>query len=89
MADGNTPAPRFSEDELKAQQLIDASREVSRLRAVADYNIKPLQDAVGLDEADAEDLTALKLWKKYRVAISKVEAQPEYPMKIDWPSLSE
>lgn len=86
IGEGNLPDPRFSEDELKAQKLIQASLEVSRLRAIADYNIKPLQDAVDIDEAGAEVLASLRLWKKYRVALSKVEAQMGYPMTIEWPA---
>ena len=86
LAEGNTPDPRFSEEELREQQMLDASLELSRLRAIADYTIKPLQDAVDIDEAYAEDLAAWKLWKKYRIALSKVEAQPEYPVNIDWPA---
>lgn len=85
LAAGNAPEPRFSEEELKAQKLIEASLEISRLRAIADYNIKPLQDAVDIDEADAEVLASLKLWKKYRVDLSKVEAQMGYPLTIAWP----
>lgn len=87
LAAGNAPEPRFSEDELNAQKLAEALIEISRLRAIADYAIKPLQDAVDIDEADAEVLAAWKLWKKYRIALSKVEAQPDYPASIDWPLL--
>lgn len=86
LAEGNTPDPRFSEDELKAKKLAEVSLEVTRLRAIADYTIKPLQDAVDIDEAGEEDLVALKLWKKYRIALSKIEAQPDYSMNIDWPA---
>lgn len=87
LAAGNSPSPRFSEVELKEQMLLDGLREVSRLRSIADYAIKPLQDAVDIDESTPEGLAALTLWKKYRIALSKVEAQPGYPVSIDWPSL--
>jgi Caudovirales tail fibre assembly protein. len=69
-----------------AQQLAEAVAESASLRKEADHEIAPLQDAVDLDEATDADLALLKLWKKYRVALSKVEAQPGYPVSIDWPA---
>ncbi|NBB33087.1 tail fiber assembly protein [Pseudomonas sp. BC115LW] len=60
-------------------------QEVKEKRSHAEYMIRPLQDAVDIDEATEADLSLLKLWKKYRVALSKVEAQAGYPAVIDWP----
>jgi len=62
-----------------------ALAEIARLRALADYAIAPLQDAVDVDEATDADLAALKSWKKYRVALSRVIEQPQYPDAIEWP----
>ncbi|MCF9009996.1 phage tail assembly chaperone, partial [Pseudomonas carnis] len=31
------------------------------------------------------DLAALKSWKKYRVALSRVIEQPQFPDAIEWP----
>lgn len=62
-----------------------AQSEIIRLRAIADYAIAPLQDAVDVDEATDADLAALKSWKKYRVALSRVIEQPQYPDAIEWP----
>ncbi|WP_232925170.1 tail fiber assembly protein, partial [Pseudomonas sp. S4_EA_1b] len=59
--------------------------ELNRLRSVADYAIAPLQDAVDVDEATDADLAALKSWKKYRVALSRVIEQPQFPDAIEWP----
>lgn len=65
--------------------LATSQAEISRLRAIADYAIVPLQDAVDVEEATVEDVAALKAWKKYRVALNRVTDQPEYPLTIDWP----
>lgn len=63
----------------------EAQGEIARLRAIADYAIAPLQDAVDIDEAADGDVLALKAWKKYRVALSRVPGQQGYPQAIEWP----
>lgn len=65
--------------------LDEAHAEITRLRAVADYAIAPLQDAVDVDEATEQDLVVLKAWKKYRVALSRMPEQEGYPTVIEWP----
>lgn len=65
--------------------LSSVEQETKDKRNHAEYLIQPLQDAVDIDEATEVDLSLLKLWKKYRVALSKVEAQAGYPAVIDWP----
>ena len=67
------------------QQVALITGEVARLRKIADQAASDLQDAVDIDEASDEDLTLLKEWKKYRVALSKVPVQAGYPTVIDWP----
>ena len=62
-----------------------AIEEYDRLRGVADFTIAPLQDAVDLDEATAQEVASLKLWKQYRVLLSRVSSQPDYPKTINWP----
>lgn len=65
--------------------LLGIASEMERLRLVADHQIIPLQDAVYLDDASDDDLRMLKLWKTYRVALSRVPQQVEYPNNIAWP----
>ena len=67
------------------QQVGLITAEVARLRKIADQAASDLEDAVDIDEASDEDLTLLKEWKKYRVALSKVPVQAGYPTVIDWP----
>ncbi|MCV9917822.1 tail fiber assembly protein [Pseudomonas sp. BT-42-2] len=70
-----------------AEQLLAAAQaETARLRQVADSAIAPLQDAVDLEDATAEEDALLKLWKKYRVALSRLPEQEGYPVEIIWPS---
>ncbi|TFF09660.1 phage tail protein [Pseudomonas sp. BCA14] len=62
-----------------------ANSEIARLRSIADYAIAPLQDAVDVDEATDAEVASLKAWKKYRVALSRVTDQIEYPDSVEWP----
>ncbi|MFZ5938913.1 tail fiber assembly protein, partial [Pseudomonas sp. HS6-2] len=54
--------------------------------AAADQAIAPLQDAVDLEEATEAETDQLKLWKRYRVALSRLHEQEGYPTEIDWPA---
>ncbi|MEQ7920258.1 tail fiber assembly protein [Xanthomonas sp. WHRI 1810A] len=71
---------------LPADPLEDALAEYARLRALADFVVAPLQDAVDVDEATDDDIALLKAWKKYRVALNRVTDQPGYPATINWPA---
>ena len=68
-----------------AQHLAGVQAVIAAQRAAADSAIAPLQDAFDLDDATEAEATALKAWKKYRVALSRVPEQPGYPIDIDWP----
>lgn len=52
---------------------------------VAAIRIAPLQDAVDLDDATAAEVALLKKWKQYRVAVNRIQEQPEFPQSITWP----
>lgn len=58
----------------------------TRLQQLAAQAIAPLQDAVDLGESTAAEEAALTAWKRYRVALNRIEQQPGYPHTIDWPS---
>ena len=71
-----------------AEQLrATATAEIAQRRATADFAITPLQDAVDLDEATPEETDALKAWKRYRVALSRLPEQSGFPETIAWPEL--
>lgn len=71
---------------ITAGPLESAQAEILRLRAVADYAVAPLQDAVDVEEATDGDVALLKSWKKYRVALNRVPDQEQYPDVIEWPT---
>nr|WP_315403082.1 tail fiber assembly protein [uncultured Pseudomonas sp.] len=69
-----------------AQHLVGVHAEIAARRGAADSAIAPLQDAVDLDDATEPEATALKAWKKYRVALNRLPEQAGYPTDIDWPA---
>lgn len=64
------------------QAIANNTAERDRLLAAATLAIAPLQDAVDLDEATAEDIATLKKWKQYRVAVNRIDLTLESP---GWP----
>lgn len=77
---------KMKQESAAAQQLASVHAEVAARRAEADSAIAPLQDAVDLDDATEAEAAALKAWKKYRVALSRLPEQTGYPNDIDWPA---
>ena len=62
------------------QYVFTANRIKSDLLAMATIAIAPLQDAIDLGEATDEEITSLKAWKQYRVAVNRVDTtQPIWP----------
>lgn len=55
------------------------------LISYATLRINPLQDLVDIDEAEADDIALLKLWKTYRAALGKADTKPGWPENPDWP----
>lgn len=75
---GPPPAPpALTIDQVKAMR--------DGFLAEATLRINPLQDAVDLEEATAEEVALLKKWKQYRVALSRIELQAGFPAAVDWP----
>lgn len=69
-----------------AELLASVQSETARLRKIADDAIAPLQDAMDLGEATAEEGAELTAWKRYRVALNRLPDQPGYPNEITWPA---
>lgn len=59
--------------------------EQSRLKAVADKVIQPLQDDHDTGDADDAGEALLIAWKRYRSALAKVQLQAGYPKDVEWP----
>lgn len=54
-------------------------------KAYATSMIDPLADAVEMDEATPAEVAALKAWKQYRLALSRIEQQAGFPASVEWP----
>lgn len=74
------PAPTFEQ----MQTGVILQRDY-RLR-IATLRIDPLQDAADLGEANDTEAALLILWKKYRVALNRIQDQSGYPESVQWPS---
>lgn len=84
--EGGAVVTEYAEPEApKPDPLAEAVAEYNRLRGITDFVIAPLQDAVDVGDATDTGVAALKAWKKYRVALSRVPEQADYPLTIDWP----
>lgn len=68
-------------DALKKQ----ADSKIISLLQAASEAIAPLQDAVDLGMATDEEAGMLVEWKKYRVLLNRVAAQPGFPREVEWP----
>jgi hypothetical protein len=55
------------------------------LKAYATSMIDPLNDAVELDDATPAEIAALKAWKVYRLALTRIEQQTGFPGAVNWP----
>ncbi|MGE8100284.1 tail fiber assembly protein [Pseudomonas fluorescens] len=58
-----------------------------RLRE-ASMRIAPLQYAVDLGDATPQEQSALLDWKRYCVALNRIEQQAGYPLEVEWPILT-
>lgn len=76
------PAPQRQPTPEEALAAATTTRD--SLLAQATLRIAPLQDAVDLDEATADETALLKKWKQYRVALNRIDltVQP-----ITWPEV--
>ncbi|EOW6649500.1 tail fiber assembly protein [Cronobacter turicensis] len=75
-----------TDDDAKRQADIEAAGvKQQNLRAVADASISWLQDAADLGEATEKEAASLTAWKKYRVALMRIDSNtaPE----INWPEM--
>jgi hypothetical protein len=54
------------------------------LRSAA-MRMAPLQDAMDLGDATADEQEQLRVWKNYRVQLNRIEQQPGFPNSIEWP----
>lgn len=83
---GTFSAPPLTEEQIEEQRLQAIALNMtikSESMAQATAAIAPLQDAIDLDEATDEEAHLFKLWKQYRVALNRIDANTAEP--VNWP----
>lgn len=45
----------------------------------------PLQDAIDIGVSTEAEDALLLAWKRYRVALNRIDQQPGYPIDVAWP----
>jgi len=85
-ADGKFTAPPPSAEDIEYERTQALNRNSSSKQTLmneASQRISVLQDAVDLEMATDEEAAALPLWKRYRVLLSRVDADTADDIK--WP----
>lgn len=62
--------------------LAELQAQRDALLALATLRIAPLQDAVDVDEATAAEVALLTAWKKYRIALNRLDLTTQ---PVAWP----
>ncbi|CAB3890987.1 tail fiber assembly protein [Achromobacter piechaudii] len=75
------PRPPATEAELAQRALLERDARL----AEAAIRIAPLQDAADLGDAGQQDEIKLQAWKRYRIALNRIERDPGFPRDIPWP----
>ncbi|EPC9790175.1 tail fiber assembly protein [Klebsiella variicola] len=86
-AAGKVITPNGSEVPYLSEPVVNyseqANRKLTELRAKADTEILPLQDAVDLAMASDDEVTRLNEWKAYRLALYRLDISDAE--NIAWP----
>ncbi|MBU9812393.1 tail fiber assembly protein [Rahnella sp. SL6] len=80
-------APPLTDDQIAAQNANKLADNLSQKTALMDFaseRTSVLQDAVDLDMATDAETAALPLWKKYRVLLSRIDANTSDD--VVWPT---
>lgn len=89
VAEYAAPVPTAESVRLQVSNLTtESTNQINALQ----QEVNTLQDAVDMEmatDAEAARLAAAKLsltaWKKYRIYLSRVEAQAGFPTSVEWP----
>lgn len=85
---GDFTAPPLTEEQIAAEADFARASNIQTRQSLIESSsntISILQDAIDLDMATDEEKNALLLWKKYRVTLSRINANTVDA--IDWPAL--
>lgn len=87
-SDGKFSPPPLTDEQIAWEKQGKISSNIIKKQSLIDQasqKISIYQDAVDLEMATDEEITALPIWKKYRVLLSRVDANTSDD--IAWPSL--
>lgn len=88
--EGEFTAPALTEEEISGQEETAITSNLAykdQLMSEATQRISILQDAVDLEMATDDETKLLPLWKKYRVLVSRIDANISDDVK--WPDKPE
>lgn len=100
LPDGVTDKPRpgeyyvWQDGDWQLDQVAKEAGEQVRVLGERDNSLReaamrmaPLQYAVDLGDASQQERSALLDWKRYCVALNRIEQQVGYPLEVEWPTL--
>lgn len=75
----------LDEEALTASKVAEILTSRDDKLRLSTLRIAPLQDAHDLGESTETEESLLISWKRYRIALNRIEQQPGYPVDVDWP----
>ena len=81
--------PQPTQEEIDAQNEVDNIALLSSETRRTNDTIKLLDDAIEFDMATEEEIAQHKELRKYRLLLSRVSSQEEYPLNPIWPECPE
>lgn len=81
----NKTAWRVDAEAQRTALTVQAQQEIQQKLAAAYSRRRPLEDAVELGMASADEKAVLTIWKRYCVELSRVPQQAGFPVDISWP----
>ncbi|MCF5700594.1 MULTISPECIES: tail fiber assembly protein [Pseudomonas] len=76
-----------------ASQLVESEQRALALARRDELLAEADQQTVGMADAyiagllDADDMQRFKAFATYKLALNKIDRQPDYPQSVDWPVL--
>ncbi|MBO9332866.1 phage tail protein [Achromobacter xylosoxidans] len=74
--------PPATQAAVQAQILAERDFRLSQ----AAIRIAPLQDAADIDVATDDERALLLEWKRYRIALNRLDSEEGFPLAVEWPA---
>jgi len=78
------PAQEIYQPCKEEAEIVNLARRDALLSEAA-VIMAPLQDALDLNDASDSEQNALIAWKRYRVALNRIQEQEGFPLNVEWP----